>query len=99
MRKKVRGPIAKTRRRMVVLKQRVPKEVLDDLLSKLKEGGATDLVWDEDGNVKPTTESSATWTLAAGASRRWRRAALDAIRVWIRRLQPWTGSNLERLHG
>ena len=67
LRKRIRGPIAKTRRRMLTFKQRVPKEVMYEMLSKLKEGDAmamdgSPITWQEDGQVAPTNISSANLT-------------------------------------
>ena len=67
MRKRIRGPIVKTRRRMLTFKQRVPKEVIYKMLSKLKEGDAmamdgSPITWQEDGQVAPTNISSANLT-------------------------------------
>jgi len=61
LRKKVRGPVSKTRRTMATVKARVPKEVWAALVSNMKEDDVSSVQW-EDGVMQPTKQTPATMT-------------------------------------
>ena len=64
LRARVRGPICKVRRRMCTIKMRCPKEVFDELTSRLTDGDVPGLEREEEsGELKPTRTT--------GSSRRW----------------------------
>ena len=62
IRARVRGPISKLRRRQCTLKARLPREVFDEMMGRMKEGDAVGLQWDEEGKVLPTRTTASTLT-------------------------------------
>ena len=64
LRARVRGPLSKLRRRQCTLKARLPREVFEEMTSRLKEGDAVGLQWDEQGKVMPTRTTSSSLTFA-----------------------------------
>ena len=61
LRKVIRGPISKSRRRMVTFKSKIPRETFDELISKMKEDDVAALTW-QDGVLQPTKKTSSTLT-------------------------------------
>ena len=57
LRQLVRGPISRTRRRMAMVKMRLPRGIFEDMMSNMKEQDTEGLSW-IDGVVQPTKKTS-----------------------------------------
>ena len=58
LRKRVRGPISKSRRTMCTISERVPREVFEELVSRMKTDDTSGLKWSEDGKLLPTKRTA-----------------------------------------
>ena len=64
LRKACRGPISKSRRRMITFKRQVPREVFDELVSNMRPDDVSGVEWSEDGKMVPTKDTSSTQTFS-----------------------------------
>mmetsp|Transcript_36305 Transcript_36305/g.88341 ORF Transcript_36305/g.88341 Transcript_36305/m.88341 type:complete len:229 (+) Transcript_36305:89-775(+) len=58
IRKAVRGPVSRTRKRIVTVRERVPIEVFEELMSNMREGDARGFTRTAEGKIQPTSTSS-----------------------------------------